>query len=258
MLDYLRRSLDLGVPRQMLDRSLISSYAFHSGDLVVTVGQDGLVANVAKYALELPILAINPDPARFDGVLLPYAPEEARIAVEAIAAGKGRFRRVTLAEARLRDGQRLLAFNDLFIGARSHVSARYRIAVAGREEAQSSSGVLVSTGVGSSGWMSSVFNMARGVAQWTGGVPGEPLRLSWEDPRLLYAVREPFESRQSRTTIVAGTLEPGERMLLESRMPANGVIFSDGMEEDFLAFDAGAIAEIGTAEHSALLALPQP
>ncbi len=38
---------------------------------------------------------------------------------------------VTLAEARLNDGQRLLAFNDLFVGARAHVSARYAIAVGG-------------------------------------------------------------------------------------------------------------------------------
>ena len=46
--------------------------------------------------------------------------------------------------------------------------------------------------------------------------------------------------------------------LLESRMATNGVIFSDGMEDDFLAFDAGAIVEIGTAEHSAMLATPHP
>ena len=36
-------------------------------------------------------------------------------------------RNVTLAEVVLIDGQRLLAFNDLFIGARTHVSARYRV-----------------------------------------------------------------------------------------------------------------------------------
>jgi len=41
-------------------------------------------------------------------------------------------REVTMAEARLQDGQRILAFNDLFIGASSHISARYKITLQGR------------------------------------------------------------------------------------------------------------------------------
>lgn len=257
VLDRLRRELDLGLPRQFLERRLVPGYTFAEGDVVVTVGQDGLVANVAKYALGLPILGVNPDPARFDGILLPVAVEQTRRTVAACLEERQLMRRVTLAKAGLRDGQQLLAFNDLFIGARSHVSARYRIGVHGEAEAQSSSGVLVSTGVGSTGWMSSVFNMARGVAALTGGHAGKPIRLPWEDPRLLYAVREPFVSRQSSAAIVAGVLEPGERIVIESRMPANGVIFSDGVEEDFLAFDAGAIAEIRAADRQALLVMPQ-
>jgi hypothetical protein len=224
--------------------------------VVVTVGQDGLVANVAKYAAELPIIAVNPDPARFDGVLLPFAPSETGRALDSVAADRAPIRQVTLAEATLANGLRLLAFNDLFIGARSHISARYRIAVEGRQETQSSSGVLVSTGAGSTGWMSSVFNMARGVAALTGGETGDPPRLGWEDPRLLYAVREPFRSRTTGAGIVAGLLDEGEAMELESRMAANGVIFSDGMEEDFLPFDAGTVARVGRADRRALLVAP--
>ncbi len=62
-------------------------------------------------------------------------------------AGDVAERSVSMAEAWLQDGQRLLAFNDLFVGARSHVSARYRIAQGGREEEQSSSGVIFSDGI---------------------------------------------------------------------------------------------------------------
>jgi NAD kinase len=257
-LDRLRRDLDLGCPRQYLDRGMISTYSFQEGDVVVVMGQDGLVANVAKYAAGCPVVGVNPDPARFDGILLPFQVHEGRLAVEAIAAGRSPFRRVTLAEAVLGDGQRLLAFNDIFVGARSHVSARYTIDDGLRSEVQSSSGVLISTGAGSSGWMSSVFNMAAGIARLTGGQIGVPLRLEWEDPRLLYAVREPFRSRHSDAELVAGVLEPGSQLKLESRMAAHGVIFSDGMEEDFLAFNAGALATIRAAGRHALLAVPEP
>jgi len=252
-LDRLRRDLDLGLPRQLLDRSLVPTYSFETGDLVVTLGQDGLVANTAKYAGVQPIIGVNPDPARYDGILLPFSPAEARKAVERVLEGRAESRAVTLAEAVLNDGQRLLAFNDLFIGAKTHVSARYRIHAGGKAEAQSSSGVLVSTGAGSTGWMSSVFTMAGGVTAFAGGRAGQSLRLDWEDGRLLYAVREPFVSRHSSAAIVAGLLEPGEELVLESLMPSGGVIFSDGMESDFLNFTTGTSARVRAASQHAML-----
>jgi NAD kinase len=252
-LDRLRRDLDVGLPRQLLDRALVPTYSFETGDLVVTLGQDGLVANTAKYAGVQPIIGVNPDPARYDGVLLPFSPAEARKAVEQVLEGRAVSRAVTLAEVVLNDGQRLLAFNDLFIGAKTHVSARYRIHAGGKVEAQSSSGVLVSTGAGSTGWMSSVFTMAGGVTAFAGGRAGRSLRLDWEDARLLYAVREPFVSRHSSAAIVAGLLEPGEELVLESLMPSGGVIFSDGMESDFLNFITGTSARVHAASQHAML-----
>lgn len=252
-LDLVRRELDLGLPRQLLDRSLVPTYRFDPGDVVVTLGPDGLVANTATYAGAQPIVGLNPDPDRNDGVLLPFAPADARAAVARVLEGRATTRAVTLAEAVLADGQRLLAFNDLFLGARTHVSARYRIRAGGRQEQHSSSGVLVSTGAGSTGWMSSVFNMAGGVTAFSGGHPGRGLTLDWEDARLLYAVREPFVSRQSQATIVAGLLEAGGELVLESQMPSGGVIFRDGMEADFLHFTSGASARVRAAEQRAML-----
>lgn len=246
-LSRLHRDLELGMPRLFLDRGLLPTYTFGERDLIVTVGQDGLVANTAKYVGAQPIVAINPDPQRMDGVLLPFTPEQARAVVEATLADRIDVRPVTLAEAWLADGQRLLAFNDLFIGAASHVSARYLLRANGRSENQSSSGVLVSTGAGSTGWLSSVFNMAAGVTRFAGGSPGEALRMQWEDPRLLFAVREPFVSRHSTAGIVAGWIEEEQQIVIESLMPAGGVIFSDGVENDFLRFDAGAVASIRPA-----------
>src|SRR5262249_18002721 len=159
------------------------NYDFSMSTAVVVLGQDGLVANAAKYVGAAPIIGVNPDPARFDGVLLPFQLPQARDALSKVLSGKGRLRNVTLAEVKLQDGQRMLGFNDFFVGVRSHVSARYKITVGGRTESQSSSGVLVSTGAGSTGWMSSVYNMASGIAtaQGLGGI--EPPRLNWDDPK---------------------------------------------------------------------------
>jgi len=254
-LDVLRGSLEFEIPQQLVDRSLVPTFHFQKEDLVFTLGQDGLVANTAKYVGNQPIIAVNPEPTRFDGILLPFAPEDARSAAEIVLQEKAKVRDVTLAEVTLGDSQRLRAFNDLFIGARSHVSALYRIACGKKSEVQSSSGVLVSTGAGSTGWISSVFNMTAGVAQFCGGKSGPPVRLPWEDRRLLYVVREPFLSRHSQISIVAGILREDQDLSLESLMPSGGVIFSDGMEADFLNFNSGATARIRAAEQSAHLVM---
>lgn len=252
-LDVLRQSLQFDIPQQLVDRSLIPTFQFQREDLVVTLGQDGLVANTAKYVGAQPIVAVNPEPGRFDGILLPFLPVEAKPAVARVLEQKARVREVTLALAKLNDGQQLLAFNDLFIGARSHISTLYRIACGGRSEVQSSSGVLVATGAGSTGWVSSTFNMAAGIAAFCGGKLSKPAPMAWEDCRLLYIVREPFVSRHSQAGIVAGVLELGQELILESLLPSGGVIFSDGMEADFLAFNSGATAHLSAAEQKAHL-----
>lgn len=249
----LRRELELGLPVLVVDRDFLPNFDFARFEVIVVAGQDGLVANTAKYAGNVPIVGVNPDPTRFDGVLLPFQLNDARRAVQVVLKQQHRIRQVTLAEATLQDGQRLLAFNDLFIGAASHVSARYRLTVGEHSEPQSSSGMIVSTGAGSTGWLSSVFNMAAGVAQWLGGeAPGRP-QLAWEDRRLAWAVREPFVSRQSQAGLVAGMLDEGDALVVESLMPVNGVIFSDGVETDFLQFNGGTIARIGVAQQRANL-----
>jgi len=257
-LEPILRLDELGLRLLRIDRAMLPTYLFTPREVVVAVGQDGLVANTAKYTLEQPLLGVNPDPTRFDGVLLPFSPARTREAVRRVLEGKASSLRVTLAEAQLADGQRLLAFNDLFIGQRSHVSARYRIRAGEQAEAQSSSGVVVSTGAGSTGWLSSICTMARRVARFTGVVERErpdsgALRMRWDDPRLAFVVREPFASQRTGTAIAAGYLEPGQRLVLESLMPAGGVVFSDGIESDFVAFDTGAVATVAASAQSAHL-----
>jgi NAD kinase len=255
-LESLRRSLEIGLKIQVIDREFLPTFLFTEKDLIVTLGQDGLVANTAKYVGKQPIIAVNPDPKRFDGILLPFQFSQARMAIQNTLANKAKTKRVTLAEVSLNDGQKLLAFNDLFIGARTHISARYLLKYGAVSEAQSSSGVIISTGAGSTGWLSSVFNMVRSVSfSFTGVTNKASLNLSWEDPRLVYVVREPFISRYSKANLVAGMLEPGQSLVLESLMPSGGVIFSDGIETDYLPFNSGLIAQINASKDSACLVL---
>ena len=252
-LDVVQHALDFDVKTQFVDRAFLPTFLFAEQDIVVTLGQDGLVANTAKYVKGQPIVAVNPDPKRFDGILLPFLPQEVHGTLGAVLEAKEHVIRVTMAEAAFSDGQRMRAFNDLFIGPKSHVSARYVLKFGKQSETQSSSGILVSTGAGSTGWLSSVFNMSAGVAKWCGGKAGAAVRMKWDDPRLAFVVREPFRSNHSSADLVAGMIEGGGELVLESIMPSGGCVFSDGTEADFVEFNSGAIVTVRASEHGARL-----
>jgi NAD kinase len=259
--DYVRenaayaQSLDVAVTAlqswgryQIVDRAYLPNYVFAADDIVVALGQDGLVANTMKYLQGQPLIGVNPEPARWDGLLLPFAPGDLAALLPEVAAGRRDRKAVTMAQARLSDGQVLRAVNDLFIGPRSHTSALYEIRVGTRSEVQSSSGIIVSTGLGSTAWLKSVVTGSMGIARAVHGGPAAPYApLPWDTDRLTYAVREPFPSKSSAAELVFGTVSHEEPLVLRSRMPEHGVIFSDGMEADFLRFTAGMQAVIGLA-----------
>ncbi len=253
-LEKVHTAMQLGVPVQTMERALVPTYLFAPSDVVVVLGQDGTVANAAKYVGHSPLLGVNPDPERFDGVLLPFRVDGLRKGLEAAVAGKAKIKEVTLAEAVLSDGQKLLAFNDLFIGARTHVSSHYRLRTSKeKQERQSSSGIIVSTGAGSTGWLSSVCNMASGMSRQLGGPALQPIHLAWEARQLYFVVREPFISKHSGATYTSGYVNEGAPLELESLMPSGGVIFSDGMEDDALSFTSGLVARIGPSQQRARL-----
>lgn len=207
-----------------VDRGDLDRFLFEPEDVVVAVGQDGLVANVARFLDGQPVVGFNPDPQRWDGVLVPHAPERAADLLRR-AADRAGLRARTMVRARLDDGSELCALNEVFVGHPSHQSARYELAFEGRRERQSSSGLIASTGTGCTGW-------ARSVVAERARAPKPP--GPWE-PALLYLVREAFPSRSTGTQLTAGRLGTLE---VRSEMD-DGVIFGDGIESDRLPFGWG-------------------
>ena len=308
-------------PVQVLERRYLPNFLFHESDIVICIGQDGLVANTLKYLDGQPVVGINPDRKAYDGILLPFEPKDALRIIRDVSQDKRKYRSVSMGEVRFPDGQRLLAVNDFFIGQRGHASARYIIKYKGLKEPQSSSGVIVSTGMGSTGWLKSVITGAKGVSSSVIGevyktpdmaealldydedgliaapamkmacveesevcidektafsrvmearkdaqvlqkqaarVPKKARKVmgaseldrvvgQWESRDLIFAVREPFPSKTSGTGIIFGRIAPDETLRIESMMGENGIIFSDGIESDYLDFNSGMEATITIA-----------
>jgi NAD kinase len=338
-----KRSLDDLGNIQMLDRKFLTNFIFAPDDIVVVAGQDGLVVNTLKYLNGQPVIGVNPDTSRWDGVLLPFKPADVHRVLEETILGKRRIEEVSMARARVQNGQELLAVNDFFIGQKTHASSRYVIKYNGLRENQSSSGVIISTGLGSTGWMKSIIAGASrinasiigrpfGLSQESDGLTEEDMESSaktadsevlaspanmagaaiadmsvdmaaqesedipeksmrsqsrqlkefaapdhrmrresialskkkktfgpselsgvvgkWSSKELMFAVREPFPSKTTGTNLIFGTVSDRTPLKIESLMGENGVIFSDGIENDFIVFNSGTEVEITLAAKS--------
>ena len=241
---------------QAIDRALVPNFIFAPDDLVLALGQDGVVANTLKYLDGQPLVGINPDPARYDGLLLPFQTTDIRRVFRELLADTRPTRTVTMAQAQLSDGQRLLAVNDLFIGPKTHTSARYEISLGGQTEVQSSSGLIVATGLGSTAWIRSIVTGSLAVASALGAPAAAPYQpLPWDAAALRFAVREPFPSRTTQASLVFGTIDAKSPLKLRSLMAGQGVIFSDGIETDFLEFNSGMNATIAISERAGHLVM---
>ena len=228
--------------RAQVDRDSLDRFLFEPSDIVVSVGQDGLVANVAKYLdgqLVIGIYggehagALAPHAAANVGVLLAQADGDA-IAVESR----------TLVCARIGDGQTLCALNEIFIGHRSHQSARYTISADGKSERHSSSGLIITSGTGATGWAKSVSRMR----------VGAPKLPRPEERTLTYLVREAWPSPMTGCELVHGVLENEDALTIRSEMNEGGVLFGDGVEQDYLPLPFGELATIRVASRCLRLA----
>ncbi len=246
--ECLRRALPPKLRAQWIEREFLPTFLFGPHDLILTLGSDGLLVNVAKYASGLPILAFLPEGVCAESQLAPVSVQLAAALLPRALMGSLASRSLTMACATLGDGRQLHAVNDLFIGARTHTSARYQIRLGEQCELQSSSGVLISTGAGSTGWL-------RALCAGATGITGDPIdcRFPAESEILRYAVREPWPSQTTGATLVCGELASGQYLELVSQMPSGGVIFSDGIESDFLPFESGAVARISVSERKVQL-----
>lgn len=212
-----------------VERADLSRFLLAPEDIIAVVGQDGLVANAAKYLNGQPVIGIDPEPGANPGILVRHRPDAAaRLLQDAGTAGQPRCQELATVTARLDDGQELSGLNEVFIGHASHQSARYQLtAPDGRSERHSSSGLIVSTGTGATGWCASI-------AHDRGGrnLPAPT------DPRLAWFVREAWPSPITGTSMTEGVLERGESLRITVASDQL-VVFGDGMEDDRLTASWG-------------------
>jgi hypothetical protein len=157
-------------------------------------------------------------------------------------------KKISMGKAETKDGQVLYAVNDLFVGINNHTSARYHICYNNRVENQSSSGVIISTGLGMTGWHKSVMAEFRGMAKAFNLPEVQDKKFEWDNSELVFQVREPYPSRFTQAELVYGKVQTKDTLTFTSLMSEDGIVFSDGIQEDAIKFDAGMEIKISVAE----------
>lgn len=226
--------------RGVVERADLPRFLFAPDDIVVAIGQDGLVANLSRYLDGQPVIGINPDPERNPGVLVPHpaGAAEALLRVASSPRVDVHVEARVMVEAILDDGQRLRALNEIFIGHSSHQTARYTITDPdGPAERQASSGVIVATGTGATGWCRSAALERRSAVH----LPGPT------DRRLAWFVREAWPSRVTGTTATEGVLEDAQALTITVESDQL-VAFGDGMEADALTLSMGQTIRVHVAD----------
>lgn len=243
-LQQVSAAIPLDWRRATVERHDVDRFAFESDDIVAVVGQDGLVANVAKSLAGQLVIGFDPEPRRNPGVLVQHRPTDAEQLLRDGRAGRLSIQRRSMVRAATDDGQTLTALNEIFVGHPSHQSARYELLVGGRAERHSSSGLIVGTGTGATGWLCSVHRDHRSELR----LPGAG------DPWLAWFVREAWPSPVTGTELVEGLLEATD--ILGLRALADGlVVFGDGIESDRLMLAYGQRMTIELASQALRLAI---
>lgn len=240
-LKKIRDSIPIDWKQVTLMRQDISQFLFMPEDIIIAYGQDGLIANISKYLDGQIVIG-----TRFENdnqnVLNKFLPKDIEEVLHLILKDKIKIEERTMAEAIVTNGEKIYALNEIFIGHRSHQSAKYVISLNKKKEKQFSSGIIVSTGTGMTGWASSILKSIN-----------QTLNINPEDNNLAYFVRECWPGLNKKIDLVFGTLNNNNLEII-SEMDDGGVIFADGIETDFIKFSWGNKVSIQTSNKKLRLA----
>jgi NAD kinase len=220
-----RRARELLPEAAVVERERLTREEAAEASLVIALGGDNHFIFVSHFLRATPILGINADPVRSHGGLLQLDESKLEAAVSRIREGEFSIRAWTRIDGTV-DGRAVgTATGEFFVGESHRVMMTRHVLQKddGPQEEHKSSGLLLVTGAGSTGWFGHYeepFERDLRVAKW---------RLT-----------EPFPF-DHKYRWAAGELEPGGVLRVRSKNDDRGIVAVDSLGEE--PFPYGAVAE---------------
>jgi NAD kinase len=195
-------------------KNTLSKKHLEDVDLVISIGGDGTALSASHYLEEKPLLAVNSDPNKSEGALTTLSVGELEEKLEEVKKG---FEIEYLERIEVYiNGKRqdFLALNDVFIAnEKAYLISKYKLSFNGEQEEQMSSGIIFSTGTGSTAWFKSA-----------GGTP-----FSAQSKFIKMIVREPYHGRNMKFSLVQETIR--EKDDVEIEILSDSVLAIDSIRE---------------------------
>ncbi len=166
-------------------------------DVVISIGGDGTALSASHFIRNIPLLAVNSNNKKSEGALTTLEVDSLEKSLVKIVAGNYQVEKLERIEAEINGKkQNLLALNEIFIASeKAYLISKYKIKIVGGgskvEEEQLSSGLIFSTGTGSTAWFKSA-----------GGEPFSP-----QARHIKMIVREPYFGRLIRFSLLKKNIE---------------------------------------------------
>jgi NAD+ kinase len=207
-LEHVERVLkNMGVKFSMMVRS--NAFSEKKYDLVISVGGDGTFLDASQFMFNTPLLGINSNPIESIGHFCPITSKQLQGFLQ-----KKHFHIVKLSRLRVSIDRKILApvLNDVLItNIHPASTSRYNIQVGRQKEEQKSSGIWVSTAMGSTAAIL--------------GAGGR--RMSYKSTKFQVKIREPYINRGVRPKMDKIILNANRQVKVLSKM-RDGVVFMDG------------------------------
>lgn len=187
-------------------------------DMVFSVGGDGTLLRTSHFIRNQRIMGINSSTRYSVGALCSVTHDKFRTKLEDIMAGRYRIKRVYRMRVAI-NGRRIpiLATNDvLYTNISPAATSRYLIQYGRVREEHKSSGIWISTPIGST----AAIHAAGGVAQ----------KLS--ERRLQFKTREPYQGIYSPYKLIHGYVPARRKLVVLSKM-VNAMVFVDGPNDAY-------------------------
>ncbi len=181
----------------------------NKSDFVISVGGDGTALSASHYLFEKPILFVNSDPEISVGAITTSRIEEIDKKLDELKNGEYKIDRLERIEVFVNSRMKEpLALNEVFIAnEKAYHMSKYEIKIrkGGKVEAekQFSSGIIFSTGTGSTAWFKSA-----------GGEQFSP-----QERFIKMIVREPYVNRLNKFSLMKKTIDESEEIKIIPSTP---------------------------------------
>ena len=224
--------------------------------LVIALGGDDFFKLVGHHVKDsLPVLGVNSDATSSVGALLPITIDKLPAALTMIERGHYRLAHWTRLSLTLNGIAHGSAISEIVLGKLNVLlTSRHELEYKGEKVVQRCSGILISSGVGSTGWYSSA-GLYLGTADRSFPKTARVAKFELREPSVTLSFNADGSRAVELPKFVEGIIEEGEILRITSLNDEGGVASRDSIDQ--IPFPRGSVAQVSLDPKPLVVLIPE-